>query len=76
MELSHALDHSCLSGLARDFRPRCLNQRFDEATLSMEWKEELWGKFVTGAPRPRTLSELQYSAIKSFALAVELGTWH
>jgi hypothetical protein len=25
-----------------------------------EWKEALWDKFVTAAPRPRTPSELQY----------------
>jgi hypothetical protein len=26
-----------------------------------EWKEAVWDKFVTGALRPRTLSEQQYS---------------
>jgi hypothetical protein len=39
----------------------CLIPRVDGAILSKEWKEALWDKFVTGAPRPRTLSELQYS---------------
>jgi hypothetical protein len=39
----------------------CLIPRFDGAILSQEWKEALWDKFVMGAPRPRTLSELQYS---------------
>lgn len=34
---------------------------FDGAILSREWKEAVWDKFVTGAPRPRTLAELQYS---------------
>ncbi|MBN7787514.1 hypothetical protein JYP51_21510, partial [Ponticoccus gilvus] len=41
--------------------PRCLIPRFDGVILSKEWKEALWDKFVTAAPRPRTLSELQYS---------------
>ena len=36
----------------------CLIPWFDGAILSQEWKEALWDKFVTGAPRPRTLSEL------------------
>jgi len=40
---------------------RCLIPRFDGAILSQAWKEALWDKFVTGAPRPRTPSELQYS---------------
>ncbi len=44
---------------ARD--ARCLIPRFDGAILSQEWKEALWDKFVTEAPRPRTLSEQQYS---------------
>jgi hypothetical protein len=35
--------------------------RFDGAILSLEWKDALWDKFVTAAPRPRTLSEQQYS---------------
>jgi hypothetical protein len=39
----------------------CLIPRFDGVILSKEWKEALWDKFVTGAPRPRTPSELQYS---------------
>jgi len=40
---------------------RCLIPRFDGAILSLEWKDALWDKFVTEAPRPRTLSEQQYS---------------
>jgi hypothetical protein len=40
---------------------RCLIPRFDGAIFSHAWKEALWGKFVTGAPRQRTSSELQYS---------------
>src|SRR6056297_3337172 len=39
----------------------CLIPWFDGAILSQEWKEALWAKFVTGAPRPRTLSEQRYS---------------
>ena len=40
---------------------RCLIPRFDGAILSQEWKEALWARFVTEAPRPRTPSELQYN---------------
>jgi PAS domain S-box-containing protein len=40
---------------------RCLIPRFDGAILSLEWKEAIWDRFVTGAPRPRTSSEQQYS---------------
>ena len=40
---------------------RCLIPCFDGVILSLEWKEALWDKFVTGAPRPRTPSEQQYS---------------
>lgn len=29
---------------------RCLIPRFDGAILSLEWKEAVWGKYVTGAP--------------------------
>ena len=39
----------------------CLIPRFDGAILSPEWKEALWARFVTGAPRQRTPSELQYN---------------
>ena len=41
--------------------PRCLIPWFDGAILSQEWKDALWDKFVTEAPRPRTLSEQQYN---------------
>ena len=44
----------------RGDQPRCLIPRFDGAILSLEWKEAVWDKFVTGAPRPRTPSEQQY----------------
>ena len=40
---------------------RCLIPRFDGAILSSEWKEAIWDRYVTGAPRPRTPSEQQYS---------------
>ena len=42
---------------------------FDGAILSKEWKEALCDKFVTGAPRPRAPSELQYSDRKLRALS-------
>src|SRR6056297_4355242 len=45
----------------RNCSTRCLIPWFDGAILSQEWKEALWAKFVTGAPRPRTLSEQRYS---------------
>ena len=70
-------------------RARCLIPRFDGAILSQKWKEALWDKFVTGAPRPRTPSERQYSDPPpgrvmrsmiprgaSFALGAEQGTRH
>ncbi len=40
---------------------RCLIPRFDGAILSLEWKEAIWDRYVTGAPRPRPPSEQQYS---------------
>jgi hypothetical protein len=44
------------------FEPtRCLIPGFDDVILSKEWKDTLWDKFVTEAPRSRTLSEQQYS---------------
>ena len=39
----------------------CLIPGFSGAIFSLEWKEALWAKFSTGAPRPRTPFELQYS---------------
>jgi hypothetical protein len=40
---------------------RCLIPRFDGVILSAEWKEAIWARYVTGAPRPRTPSEQRYS---------------
>ncbi len=34
---------------------------FDGLVLSMQWKEALWDRYFTAAPRQRTLSEKQYS---------------
>jgi len=45
--------------------PKCLIPRLDGAVLSTEPKQALWDKFVIGVPRPKTLSELQYSERKS-----------
>jgi len=42
-------------------KAHCLIPWFDGVILSQDWKEALWDKFVTAAPRPRTPSELQYS---------------
>src|SRR6056297_1260729 len=49
------------NGLRWRDAPRCLIPGFDGVIHSMEWKEALWDKFVTAAPRPRTPSEQQYS---------------
>lgn len=48
----------------------CLISRFDGVVLSSDWKEALLDKFVTGAPRPRTPSALQYSDRKHRAEAL------
>ncbi len=39
----------------------CLIPRIDGAILSAVWKEALWDRYATAAPRPRTPSELRYS---------------
>jgi branched-chain amino acid aminotransferase len=51
--------HASMTALHLD--PMCLIPRFDGAICSLEWKEALWDRYVTAAPRLRTLSELQYS---------------
>jgi hypothetical protein len=38
-----------------------VDQVFDGAIFSLEWKEALRDKYVTAAPRPRTQSEQHYS---------------
>jgi hypothetical protein len=35
--------------------------RIDGAILSLEWKETIWGRYGSGASRPRSSSELQNS---------------
>src|SRR3989338_8784105 len=56
------VDASSSGGLQQEpGDPRCLIPRFDGAILSQDWKEALWDRVVTGAPRPRTPSEQQYS---------------
>ena len=40
--------------LGSNNRPRCLIPRFDGVILSKEWKDALWDKFVTVAPRTST----------------------
>lgn len=54
-------DSSGNPGRASPPVPRCLIPRFDGVIHSLEWKEAIWARFVTGAPRPRTPSEQQYS---------------
>jgi hypothetical protein len=43
---------------------RCLVPAFDGAFLSRDWKEALWGKFYTGAPRRQRRSVERYSIVK------------
>jgi hypothetical protein len=53
---------------------RCLIPRFDGAILSLEWKEAVCDRYVTGAPRPRTPSEQQQRSQASLStLSRELG---
>ena len=40
---------------------RCLVPAFGGVILSLEWKDALWDRFYTAAPRRRTQSEQQYS---------------
>ena len=47
-----------LVGSAGRSLPRCLIPRFDGAILSQEWKEALWARFVTEAPRPTPIESL------------------
>ena len=59
-----AKGHVSLRAIAAELTARgisCLIPWFDGAILSQDWKEALWDRFVTGAPRPRTPSEQQYS---------------
>ena len=58
-DLGKLPDISIAESIAR--LTRCLIPWFDGAILSLEWKEALWDRHVTGAPRPRTSSEQQYS---------------
>ena len=56
------------------FVPKCLILQFNSAVFSKAWKKALWGNFFTGAPRPRTLSDLHYSDRRfSAQLSKELG---
>ena len=50
---------------AKASKARCLIPRFDGAILSQAWKEALSEKFVTGAARLRTPSELILPGIRS-----------
>ena len=63
-EAAQALrDHGCWFLYPPPYAPdlNCLIPWFDGAIHSLEWKEVLWAKFVTAAPRPRSRSEQQYS---------------
>src|SRR6266404_8983370 len=45
-------------------RARCLVPAFDGAILSLGWKEALWGKFFTAAPRRQRRSVERYNIVK------------
>ncbi|PHR54100.1 MAG: hypothetical protein COA47_15945, partial [Robiginitomaculum sp.] len=45
------LQHSYISYGYFDEPTSCLIPRFDGAIYSLEWKEALWDKYVTAAPR-------------------------
>ena len=47
------------------FLPSCLIPRFDGAICSLEWKEALWDKYVTAAPR--TISAIAPKQRSSFS---------
>src|SRR3954462_10901867 len=42
----------------------CLIPWFDGAVLSHEWKDALWARFCTGAPKRRRRSVERYSIVK------------
>ncbi len=42
----------------------CLIPGFDGADFSHEWKEALWARFTTGAPRRQRQSVERYSIVK------------
>jgi hypothetical protein len=44
--------------------PSCLVPAIDGAFLSRDWKEALWGKFYTGAPRRQRRSVERYNIVK------------
>ncbi|AWN44743.1 universal stress protein [Methylobacterium durans] len=43
---------------------RCLIPGFDGAVFSREWKDALWARFSTGAPRRQRQSVERYSIVK------------
>jgi dTDP-4-amino-4,6-dideoxygalactose transaminase len=45
-------------------RPRCLVPAFDGVLFSFEWKDALWDKFFTAAPRRQRRSVEQYKIVK------------
>ncbi|WP_318030276.1 cytochrome c maturation protein CcmE [Rhizobium ruizarguesonis] len=42
----------------------CLIRAFDGALFSLEWREALWARFYTGAPRRQRQSVEQYKIVK------------
>ena len=43
---------------------RCLIPGFDGAVFSTEWKEALWARFFTAAPRRQRRSVERYNIVK------------
>src|SRR3546814_9424091 len=44
--------------------PRCLIPSFDGALFSIEWRDALWDRFYTAAPRRQRQSVERYSVVK------------
>ncbi|WP_207907825.1 WGR domain-containing protein [Ancylobacter aquaticus] len=54
----------CHSFAREEDATRCLIPGFDGADFSREWKEALWARFFTGAPRRQRRSVERYSIDK------------
>lgn len=63
------------AALCGDHESRCMIPRFDGAILSLAWKEALWDRYATAAPRPGRPSELRYS-VAGFDRGAELRAGH
>ncbi len=60
-----AITHVALGdGGGAAYEPRCLVPDFDGVLYSQEWKEALWDKFYTAAPRRQRQCVEQYNIVK------------